>query len=182
MENPIKMDDSGVPLFLETPISSYIFISGLSSPRNKLCTSGVPVALLGKGWEGNGELHLFQAMNFSVKHESSRFHGFGSRNAHGWEMVLGDLDGQLGHRIIASIWGFKSCMLWFGTDLSTHRLAAVMNLLLCSFSLQNEFLRNTILLFSTKTWPGNLKLLRHYFPLQRGQYVNDYARDGRLFF
>ena len=25
MENPIKMDDLGVPLFLETPISCFIF-------------------------------------------------------------------------------------------------------------------------------------------------------------
>ena len=27
MENPIKMDDLGVPLFLETPIYIYIYIS-----------------------------------------------------------------------------------------------------------------------------------------------------------
>ena len=26
MENPIKMDDLGVPLFLETPIYIYIFV------------------------------------------------------------------------------------------------------------------------------------------------------------
>ena len=28
MKNPIKMDDLGVPLFLETPIYKYIFIPG----------------------------------------------------------------------------------------------------------------------------------------------------------
>ena len=28
MENPIKMDDLGVPLFLETPICSYVSVGG----------------------------------------------------------------------------------------------------------------------------------------------------------
>ena len=28
MENPIKMDDLGVPLFLETPTFIYIYLSG----------------------------------------------------------------------------------------------------------------------------------------------------------
>ena len=33
MENPIKMDDLGVPLFLDTPISySYILLMDLTSP------------------------------------------------------------------------------------------------------------------------------------------------------
>ena len=31
MENPIKMDDLGVPLFLETPIYIYIYTHALES-------------------------------------------------------------------------------------------------------------------------------------------------------
>ena len=31
MENPIKMDDLGVPLFLETPIYSYYIFVAISS-------------------------------------------------------------------------------------------------------------------------------------------------------
>ena len=33
MENPIKMDDLGVPLFSETSIRFYIFLGGLLSPH-----------------------------------------------------------------------------------------------------------------------------------------------------
>ena len=35
MENPIKMDDFGIPLFLETPISMIIL-------RFVLCSQGLP--------------------------------------------------------------------------------------------------------------------------------------------
>ena len=38
MENPIKMDDLGVPLFLETPI--YIYISAFSKHGNTPCPQG----------------------------------------------------------------------------------------------------------------------------------------------
>ena len=32
MENPIKMDDLGIPLFLETPIYIYIYCSARHQP------------------------------------------------------------------------------------------------------------------------------------------------------
>ena len=42
MENPIKMDDLGVPLFLETPIHIYIYIytHHYTSSQNECFTCG----------------------------------------------------------------------------------------------------------------------------------------------
>ena len=37
MENPIKMDDLGVALFLETPI--YYIVGGWTNPSEKICSS-----------------------------------------------------------------------------------------------------------------------------------------------
>ncbi len=48
MENPIKIDDLGVPLFLQTPISTYIIVCFTPQKTNKHGTQklGDPACLL----------------------------------------------------------------------------------------------------------------------------------------
>ena len=83
MENPIKMDDLGVPLFLETPISSSVTGFALSSmvfTIRQFCTASFTA------WKSESNCR-----------RSARAQALGgcSRSGIAWKMLLNDLKNQV---------------------------------------------------------------------------------------
>ncbi len=83
MENPIKMDDLGVPLFLETPISSSVTGFALSSmvfTIRQFCTASFAA------WKSESNCR-----------RSARAQALGgcSRSGIAWKMLLNDLKNQV---------------------------------------------------------------------------------------